>query len=107
ARARRIGATELFLDGADEIVAMARLFRDQGENDEPQVAMAEDPAGTLPEAAAAEARPLAEPAAAATPASAGRRAVLPFMPAPAAKPFAPPGRIMMSSKHAIYLSLHI
>jgi hypothetical protein len=42
AGARAVGAADLLLDGADDVVAMARLFRNQLQHDKAEVALIED-----------------------------------------------------------------
>src|SRR6185312_10287192 len=45
ARARRVPALGLLLEHLDDLVAVARLFGDQRERDQPQVALGQHPAG--------------------------------------------------------------
>ena len=47
ARAGAVGAAELVLDGLDQLVAMARLLRDQRQDDVAQVALVEYPAAPV------------------------------------------------------------
>src|SRR6185312_9057935 len=72
AGARRVDAAAQFLDGADQVVAVARLVGDQLEQDQPQLAGVEDP--TAPAAPLAV---LAAPAAAAHAVPADRMVVMP------------------------------
>src|SRR5690606_17199070 len=53
ARTGGIGALEHVLDGADQLVAVARLLCDQGQQHQLEVAVAEHASGTRPAAVAA------------------------------------------------------
>src|SRR4029077_12279953 len=48
AGAGAVGAADLVLDRLDDLVAMPRLLGDQIENDQPQIAMGEEPAKPAP-----------------------------------------------------------
>src|SRR5262249_47001714 len=94
----RIPAGGLVLQNLDDLVAVARLLGDQGEREQPQVALRQHAAGPhhvapAHAATAAEALPWSEMAAPAAPAG-------PFAPAP--------GPVVMSeSKHICFLLLKI
>ena len=92
--ARSIGAAEFLLDGADQVIAVARLLGDEGQENQPQVAVAEHPPAPSPEAAPAEALFLVMGPTPAAPAPARRAIMPPFTVAPMI--------LMMTSKHEIY-----
>src|SRR5262245_1974014 len=94
-RARRIGAAESLLDGADQVIAMARLLRDQRKQHQPQIAIAEHPApSAAKEPAAAETAFILGKEAAASPSPARRAVVMPLVAATMI--------VVMTSKHKIY-----
>src|SRR5262245_5897827 len=70
AGARRVPARRLLLQHLDDLVAVARLLRDQRERDQPQVALRQHAPGAHHVAAAAEAVTTAAPAMAGMPAPA-------------------------------------
>jgi hypothetical protein len=115
--ARRIGPAELLLDGSYKIVAMARSFRDQRENNQPQIAMTKDPATSTAAEAPEEAtgtftfEAFAAPAPASSSAAWTGRELAFLIPSATAAPtpetLAPTVGVMMSSKHSIYLSFYL